>query len=199
MSSTATDLSLLDRARVRDEIAWRQLVDLYSPLVIKWCNRLKVSPEATADCIQEVFAAVSRSLDTYHPPGTSGAFRGWLWTITRNKLRDAARRRRGEIPAVGGSTAMAALHQLPQSLDGHDSNTLDEEPSDATDSAALTSRALQQIEASFAPATWQAFWRSVVDGLPTDLVASQLGISVASVRQARSRVLRKLRQQLLDL
>ncbi len=101
MPSTATDLSLLDRARARDDSAWRQLVDLYSPLVIQWCRRLQVDHEGTADCIQEVFTAVARSLDTYHPPGTSGAFRGWLWTITRNKLRDAARRNRGQATAAG--------------------------------------------------------------------------------------------------
>ena len=194
MPSTTTNLSLLDRARSRDESAWRQLVDLYSPLVIKWCQRLDISPEATADCIQDVFTAVSRSLDTYHAPGTTGAFRGWLWTITRNKLRDAARRNHGAAPAVGGSTALAALHELPAQLE-----VLDEEPSAATDSAELTSRALKQIEASFAAQTWQAFWRTVVDGLPTDVVAQQLSITPAGVRQARSRVMRKLRQQMLDL
>ncbi len=194
MTSTATNLSLLDRARARDDQAWRQLVDLYSPLVIKWCQRLKVGPEATADCIQEVFSAVARALDTYHPPGSIGAFRGWLWTITRNKLRDAARRNRGHAPAVGGSTALAVLQKLPEEI-----SDLEEEPSAAGDSAELTARALKQIEATFAPQTWQAFWRTVIDGLPTDIVAAQLDISPAGVRQARSRVLRKLRQQLLDL
>lgn len=194
MASTATNLSLLDRARTRDETAWQQLVDLYSPLVIKWCKRLNINPEATADCIQDVFSAVARSLDTYHPPGTTGAFRGWLWTITRNKLRDAVRRNRGAVQAVGGSTALAALHALPEQLE-----QLDDEPSEATDSAELTSRALKQIEASFAVQTWQAFWRTVVDGLPTDVVAAQLNLTTAGVRQARSRVMRKLRQQLLDL
>lgn len=194
MESSATHLSLLDLARARDEIAWRQLVDLYSPLVIQWCRRLKVDQEATADCIQEVFAAVARALDTYHPPGTTGAFRGWLWTITRNKLRDAARRNRGHAQAQGGSTALAVLHTLAEPTD-----ELREEPSEVQDTVDLTARALSQIEASFAPQTWQAFWRSAIDGLPTDVVATQLNMSVSSVRQARSRVLRRLRQQLLDL
>lgn len=193
MPSTATNLSLLERARSRDELAWCELVDLYSPLVIKWCGRLRIGPDATADCLQEVFSAVARSLDTYHPPGTSGAFRGWLWTITRNKLRDAARRSRGAAPAVGGSTALAALHALPAV------DELGDEPSAATDTAELTSRALKQIQATFADQTWQAFWRTVIDGMPTDIVATQLNLTAASVRQARSRVLRKLRQQLLDL
>ncbi len=197
MASTSTNLSLLERARLRDEAAWQQLVDLYSPLVIKWCQRLRVGPESTADCIQEVFSAVARSLDTYHPPGTSGAFRGWLWTITRNKLRDAARRNRGPAHATGGSTALAVLHQQPDQFDSPE--LIDEEPSQAQDHVELTRHALRQIEASFAPQTWQAFWRTVVDGLPTDVVAAQLNLTAAGVRQARSRVLRKLRQQLLDV
>ncbi len=137
---------------------------------------------------------MARSLDTYHPPGTTGAFRGWLWTITRNKLRDAARRTRGSPSAAGGSTALAQLQAIPEPLE-----SLDEPPSHVADDAELTSRALAQIESSFAAQTWQAFWRTVVDGLPTDVVAAQLGLSVASVRQARSRVMRRLRQQLLDL
>lgn len=192
-NSSETRESLLERARFRDERAWAELVDLYSPLIVGWCRSLKVSPEATADCIQDVFVAVSRSLDSYQAPGTSGAFRGWLWTITRNKLRDAARRNGRHAQPVGGSTALALMNALESPLE-----LPLEEPSDARDVEVLTRRALEQIERSFEPKTWQAFWRCVVDGLTTDAVARELGLSAVSVRQARSRVLRKLRQQLGD-
>ncbi len=189
--STDTRLSLLERARDRDEQAWRELVDLYSPTVVRWCQSSRVSAEISADCIQEVFAAVARSLDTYHPPGTAGAFRGWLWTITRNKLRDAIRRNARQATAVGGSTMLGMLHQVPE--------VPDDEPSEAPDIQSLMWRAMKQIESSFEARTWQAFWRTTVDGISTAVAAKELGISPASVRQARSRVLRRLRQQLGDL
>lgn len=193
--SSETRLSLLDRARLRDEQAWRDLVDLYSPLIVRWCQRSHVSADATADCIQEVFAAVSRALDTFHAPGTSGAFRGWLWTITRNKLRDAARRSARQISAAGGSSALAVLQQIPQASVEIPSD----EPSQLQDIDALMLRATKQIEAGFAANTWQAFWRTAVDGIATDAVAQELNLSTASVRQARSRIMRRLRQQLGDI
>jgi RNA polymerase sigma-70 factor, ECF subfamily len=192
--SSNTHLSLLDRARNRDDQAWREIVDLYSPTVVRWCQRSHANPEATADCIQEVFAAVSRSLDTFHPQGVSGAFRAWLWAITRNKLRDAVRRNARNAAPIGGSTALVNLHQIPEA------NAISiEEPSDEQDVQLLIGRAIKQIESNFESQTWQAFWRTTVDGIPTAVVAQQLGLSAASIRQARSRVLRRLRQQLGDL
>ena len=79
------------------------------------------------------------------------------------------------------------------------SKFLAEEPSDADDIQSLMWRAMKQIEESFEAKTWQAFWRTTVDGLTTAVVAAELELSPASVRQARSRVLRRLRQQLGDL
>ncbi len=193
--SSETRLSLLDRARLRDEEAWQDLVDLYSPLIVRWCQHSRISPEATADCIQEVFAAVSRALDTFYASGTAGAFRGWLWTITRNKLRDAARHNARHVWAVGGSSALANLHQVPQpsfEIPG-------DEPSQMPDIDALTMRAMKQIENSFETRTWRAFWRTAVDGIATDTVAQELNLSIASVRQARSRIMRRMRQQLGDI
>lgn len=200
--TTATRLSLLDRARLRDEQAWAELVDLYSPLMVAWCQRLRVGPEATADCIQDVFAAVSRSLDMFHPTGTLGAFRGWLWMVTRNKLRDAARREARHTSAIGGSTALARLHTLPDGSETLDPlsaiDVPDNEPSHVDDCQRLTLAALEQIRLTIQPQTWQAFWRCIVDGQSTAVVSQELGISAASVRQARCRVMQRLREQLGD-
>jgi len=77
-------------------------------------------------------------------------------------------------------------------------NRFDDEPSLATDLISLQRRAMQQIESKVAPQTWRAFWRCVVDGQSTQQVADELGLSIASVRQARSRILRRLREQLGD-
>ncbi len=193
LASAATCSSLIERARQRNDSAWRELVDLYSPLIVIWCQHCRASHDETADCLQDVFSAAARSLDTYRASGSTGSFRGWLWTITLNKLRDAARRKAREFPAVGGSTALARLAEIPDP----DSIPVDE-PSQHNDLRELAARGLAQIQNNFAPQTWQAFWRSVVDGVATEIVARELELTPASVRQARSRVLRRLRQQLGD-
>jgi RNA polymerase sigma-70 factor, ECF subfamily len=78
-------------------------------------------------------------------------------------------------------------HELPQ-----------EDPTDQVQWNQLIRRAMEQVRAEFEPRSWQAFWRSAVDGIATSVVAEELGVTAASVRQSRSRILRRLRQQLGD-
>ena len=91
-SSSQTRASLLQRARRRDSGGWDELVQLYQPLIASWCHRSGLARELAADVSQDVLASVATSLDRFEPTRTSGSFRAWLWTITRNKIRDCVRR-----------------------------------------------------------------------------------------------------------
>ncbi|MEZ6093816.1 MAG: sigma-70 family RNA polymerase sigma factor [Pirellulaceae bacterium] len=186
-----TSMSLLRRAADSDSNAWHALVDLYGPLVGNWCLTRGLKPEDASDVVQTVFIAVSKNLSRFQPRNENGAFRAWLWTITRNKIRDWARSQRPDS-AVGGSSANQRIIQLEAP------DEFEPEPTSAFDINELTQRAMSQIRDSIAPQTWNAFWRTVVEGQTTDNVSQELGLSPASVRQARSRVLRKLREQLGD-
>lgn len=192
--SQSTHSSLLHRARQRDAVAWRELVDLYGPLIAWWCRRCRIDDHSVADCVQDVFASVAVALDTFQPKRETGSFRAWLWTITRRKVLDCLRTQLRRPHAIGGSTAVAMIHEV---MDGQ--SIPDEEPSEALQIRELIDRALQQVCDEFENCTWQAFWRSVVDGQSTDIVAAELNVTPATIRQARSRILRRLRQQLGDL
>ncbi len=193
-SSNVTRSSLLLRAVQRDAQAWRELVDLYGPLVSHWCRRCRVDSHAAADCVQDVFASVAVSIEMFQPQRTTGSFRAWLWTITRNKLRDHFRRIARTPDAAGGSTAFGLMQQVTDPI-----SVPNDEPTGEFELQQLTARAMTQVQSEFEDRTWQAFWRSVVDGIATDEVARELQISTASVRQSRSRILRRLRQKLGDL
>ncbi len=193
-SSNATRSSLLQRASQWDAQAWRELVDLYGPLVAHWCRGCSLDLHSSADCVQDVFAAVTVAIEQFSPQRETGSFRAWLWTITRNKLRDHFRRIAGTPAATGGSTAMGLMQQVIDPV-----VIPDDEPTGDLHLQQLTSRALSQVQSEFEPRTWQAFWRSVVDGIGTSDVARELEMSEATVRQSRSRILRRLRQQLGDL
>lgn len=193
-TTNGTRLSLLGRAQARDAAAWSELVRLYAPLIAHWCRRCGLDGHDTADVVQEVFAAVASSLGSYRPHGTGGAFRGWLWTITRNKVRDLWRKTSHQPQAAGGSTARQALSSLPD-----ESSLPDAEPSDAAQLSQLVQRGLEQVRSEFESTSWQAFWRTAIDGIPTAVVAAQLGLTPAAVRQHRSRIMRRLREQLGDI
>lgn len=193
LSPGSTASSLLERARAHDPEAWRKLVDLYGPLVYHWCRQQRLAPEDVADVFQEVFRSVASSLATFRKDKPGATFRGWLLTITRNKIRDLYRRQQGKPRAAGGSDAREKLEQLPGPDESSDS-ALQPAPD-----AGVLHRALEMIKGEFSEPTWQAFWRTTVDGESPADVAAALKITVNAVYKAKARVLRRLREECGEL
>lgn len=191
-SVDSTASSLLLRVKAKDQDAWRRLADLYGPLVYHWCRSHVRQPEDAADILQEVFSAVARTVDGFLLRRNGGTFRGWLYTITRNKIHDYYRGKAQRIDAAGGSLA----HELLQMVAGPDDESLDETYLGET--VNLFHRALEMVRCEFEDRTWQAFWRAAVENESTTEIAADLGITANGVRQAKSRVLRRLRQELGD-
>lgn len=188
-SSNSLSSSLLEHARLHDERAWARLVQLYGPVVYRWARLSGLQSQDALDVVQEVFTSVATSLEGFRRDRPGDSFRAWLRTITQNKVRDQARRRKARVEAVGGSEAQARMADVAEpDLHGEDNEA---EGSDA----ALLRRALEMIRAEFEPRTWQAFWQAAIDGHSPADVAEGLGLSVASVYQAKSRVLRRLRAE----
>jgi RNA polymerase sigma-70 factor (ECF subfamily) len=186
-----TSRSLLQRARDRDEEAWRELVNLYAPLVYFWCRRMNVAEQDIPDLVQDVFRAVVTGLETFRKEQPSDTFRGWLRTVTRSKAVDGVRRASRFPLTAGGSENQRKWEHVPDTLECADEEQLAEK--------ALFLRALETVRPKFDPQIWQAFWRLVVDGRSATEVAEELGMKSGTVRVAKCRVLQKLRQQLGDV
>jgi RNA polymerase sigma-70 factor (ECF subfamily) len=183
-----TSTSLLLRARACDASAWNRLVNLYTPLIYRWCRRAGLQAADAADVGQEVFRAVARKLSDFRRSQPGDSFRAWLRIITLNKLRDHARHLRKE------RTGLLSMFAAPGPADAQPGTQTDTE-----EKQLLYARALEQIRAAFEPRTWQAFWRVAVDNEYAVHVAADLGMSCNSVYLAKSRVLRKLREEFEDL
>ena len=189
-----TSMTLLDRVRANDQQAWRRLVHLYAPLVGYWCRRRGVREADVDDLTQDVFRKAFTALDTFRRDRPGDTFRGWLRVIARTQALDHHRLRgRQPAEAPGGTSAGISLREVP------DMAGLDEEDDDNSEIAALHRRALDLVQGEFQEKTWRAFWRAAVEGAEARDVAKELGMTVVSVRQAKSRVLRRLREELGDL
>jgi RNA polymerase sigma-70 factor (ECF subfamily) len=188
----ATSLSLLERARARDSEAWRSLVSLYQPLVLHWCRRTGLAAQDAEDVSQEVFASTSVHLGDFHRDRPGDSFRGWLYVITSNAIRLHFRRTHDEARAAGGSDALERLHEVADPLAGVG-------PDDEAELTALHRRALEQVRPHFEENTWRAFWLSSIEERSTAALVDELGMTATAIRQARSRVLRRLRQELGEL
>ena len=197
ISSTSISSTLLERVRAKRPEAWERLVDLYGPSVYGWCRRAGLGPSDSADVVQEVFAAVARCVEDFRRDRAADSFTAWLATIARNKIRDHYRRQRDRPRAAGGTAAQQQFLEVPdpEVANPEESDPIDRSELEQTDRL-LSRRGLQLVRSEFENRTWEAFWRTTVDAhAPTD-VADELGMSVAAVYKAKSRVLRRLRQEL---
>jgi RNA polymerase sigma-70 factor (ECF subfamily) len=182
-----TPVSLLERLRQpADQAAWGQFVDLYTPLLFSWARRADLSETDAADLVQDVFAILVRKLPEFvYDPDKS--FREWLRKVTLNKWRENLRR-----TSRARALTKAEIDHLADAdpVDGF---------WDREYQQLLVTRARQLAKDQFEPATWQAFWRVVVEGEPAERVAHDLGLSVAAVYAAKYRVLVRLRKGLRGL
>ena len=195
-ASLITSASLLQKARAQEPEAWRRLCQLYAPLIYGWVRKTGISENDAPDIVQEVFRSVAQHLHLFRSDRPGDNFRGWLITITRTEICAFLRRKSKQPQPEGGTTAHHRLQELPD----HAAEISD--PEFLTDSEAdrrqVIRRAAEIVQNDFAPQTWQAFWRSVVENQPPDVIAAELQMTTNAIRQARFRVLNRLREILAD-
>lgn len=189
-----TSASLLEDLRERsDPRSWRRLMDVYWPLVYGWLRQRGLKHDDAEDLGQDVLHVLMRELPRFRYDRSRGSFRGWLRTITANRLRNFRRKDRAR----------------PLSLDDGDwtriANDLEDPASplsrqwDQEHDRFVARRLLSTIEGEFEPTTWQAFRRVAYDGVKPAEAADELGISVNAVLIAKSRVMRRLRDRMREL
>ncbi|MFV2065675.1 MAG: RNA polymerase sigma factor [Pirellulales bacterium] len=186
-----TQATLLVRVRDRnDHEAWKRFVDIYTPVVYGYARRQGLQDADAADLTQDVMRSVAAAIPEFRYDRQRGTFRGWLFTVARNKLRNfltaAGRRER----ASGGSDVLQMLGEVPDP-DANDHYDWDEEYA-----RQLFAWAAECVQDEFAPTTWQAFWQNGVEGKAAAAVGKDLGLSVGAVYVAKCRVVARLRKEI---
>jgi RNA polymerase sigma-70 factor, ECF subfamily len=184
-----TSLSLLDQLRYNRGAKqhWERFVELYTPLLHYWAFRLPRMQEAdNVDLIQDVFLTLLTKLPAFQPKHGQ-TFRAWLRKLLVNRWSDRLRRMETERTLPGESVEQLVC---PDDLD---------EVVAADYRRFVVGRALQLMQSDFELPTWQACWQVVALERPVADVARELGMSPAAVYIAKSRVMRKLRQELEGL
>jgi RNA polymerase sigma-70 factor (ECF subfamily) len=191
--SQLTSMTLVDRLRRHDPVAWRKMAALYGPLVYAWVRLSGLNEHDSADVMQEVFIAVHKDLDKFKKERPTDRFRDWLWTITRRRACDYQRKLSRQPSAIGGTDAHQRMQELPENLLDVDNSSL------AGAESGLVRRALELVRVEFSDHVWQACLQTAVEGRKPADVAADLGMAVGAVYVARSRVLKRLREELGDL
>ncbi len=192
--SPTTRPSLLVRIRdPSDGQAWSQFVEIYAPLVYGFARKHGLQDADAADLTHDTLRSVSGAVGRLDYNPKRGSFRGWLFTVVRNKLRDFLTSQKRHCQGSGDTSFQ---------------DLLEEQPSREQDLTALWDReyerqvlawAAEQIRGGFQDSTWQAFWQTTVEGKSGKEVALALGMSVAAVYLAKSRVMARLKEQIQRL
>lgn len=182
---TTTSTSLLIRLREpTDREAWSRFVKLYGPLIFKWARRTGLQPEDASDLVQDVMALLVRKLPEFQYD-QSRSFRSWLKTVTINKWREKCRRRSLPMSDVTAS----GLARLPDQQD--EADFWEQEYRQQ-----VVARAMELMQHEFQPTTWQACRRYVLGEASPDELAREYNISVWTIYSAKSRLLKRLREEL---
>ena len=191
-NSRLTSLSLVEGLVNNNDHYWKRLDSLYGPFVDFWIKQSGVGSGDAQDLRQEVLVAVSNSIGSYnHCASESGSLRRWIWGIARNKIDDYRRRRHKNVIATGGTAAFEQVNALPdEPFENSDPDTLTRMRQE------LVARAVGILKQDFEDTTWQSFWATVINQQPTQEVAETLNMTTKAVRQARYRVLKRLREEL---
>jgi RNA polymerase sigma factor (sigma-70 family) len=184
----STRASLLLRLRdPKDHEAWVEFVTIYEPVTYRLLRRNGLQDADAREVMQELFLAVSRSIERWDPAKERGSFRGWLRRVARNLVISWMEQRARRVVAVGGSDLQALLDMLP-AADGPESAEFDRELRHA-----LFQRAAEQVRGEVQEKTWQAFWETSIVGTSATDAAKKLGMAVGAVRVAKCRVLARLK------
>lgn len=189
----STSISLIRRARALEPEAWDVLTRLYGPLIYGWARKSGLQAEDAADILQTVFVSVWRGLPAYAADRPDSSFRGWLRIITRNALASWGRERRVKsVPSGRLDASSPPMHTLARA----EADASDIQEDDLFSD--LTHQALEIVRQTVDARTWEAFWKVTVEEQEVAEVAAALGMSPPAVRQAKYRVLCRLREMLAD-
>jgi RNA polymerase sigma factor (sigma-70 family) len=193
MVAPTTPPSLLFRLRdPHDRNAWREFVALYGPAVYRFGRKRGLQDADALDLMQVVFQAVAGAVERFEYDPQRGKFRGWLFGIVRHQLGKQLRQR-WSPSGEGGTPALDCLREQPE----RDAGEVELWAQEYRRQRFLW--AAEKVRGTFEESSWQAFWRTAVEGRAAAEVGQELGLTAGAVYTAKSRVLNRIRDVLAKL
>ena len=189
---STTNVSLLARLRQHpgDQKSWQEFVEQYGRHVYRWCRQWRLQDADAEDVTQIILAKLVQKLgDFQYDPSRS--FRAWLKTVAHNAWKDFVELRQ-RAAGAGDTRVQEMLYSVEARED------LVRRLEEAFDFELLEA-AKARVRLRVAPHTWEAFRLSVLEGAPVPEVAQKVGMQVAMVYVARSKVQRMLQEEIQKL
>ncbi len=185
-----TRLSFLSRLRDREDgQSWAEFHKYYGEILFRYARRLGASHSDAEDVVQEVEMYVFKAMEWFKRGSREGSFRAYL----RAAVKHAVGRRVGK-------RAQREVVLDPHTIDSLGHQDALQDPDWEREYYLHRLRwAMRSIAKEFEPVTLEAFRLYVLANRSAAETSEQLGTSKDSVYQAKSRVLRSLRERISTL
>lgn len=188
-SNPETRASLLLKLRDSTDIdAWEDFTQIYTPVIHRAARKMGLQTADAENVVQEVLLAVSKSIDQWLDRKVQAGFRAWLFCIARNKAIDLLTRKATRPFAKYDENSSFEWNQLAQ----HESKVATHFEFEYQ--WELFTRAAEEVRATAAESTWQAFWLTTVEQQPIASVAERLGVREGMVYLSRCRIMERIRK-----
>ncbi len=183
--------SLLNRVLEFDCAAWHRFSQLYAPWVYRLVRRCGLGESDAADVSQEVFMSAAMRIGSFRRDQPGQSLRSWLRAIVRNKVGDWIRQERRNVTTIGGCDP--SLSQVADPFVEYAAEL--SEDAESAEELPLLKRAIELVQTDFEHTTWLCFQRTVLEERSGPDVAAELGMTAKAVRQAKYRVIQRLRAE----
>lgn len=188
--TTFTNTALLAGLKdSRNEECWKQYVDRYRPLIVRYCERVGASGDEAEDLAQSSLMTFARAYREGQYDRSKGRLRSWLFGIVRNQLRNFRRQRKDREIPESDSDSDDVLGQI------EDQDHLEKLWEEEWHQAVLR-QCLAEVRREVSEATFRAFQMFSLEQRSAREVADELDMTPNAVFSAKRRVLNRLRDLL---
>lgn len=175
------DEVLIGKVRLaRDRNALDQLARHYGPRLKAWLMHRGAASDAAEDIVQDVLVAVWRKADKYDE--TKAKFSTWIYSLTRNRWIDRARKESRSEPT--SPSDLARLLDAPAPAADSDYNRKE------------ASKAVHREMALLSPEQKQVLHLAFFEGLSHAQIAERTGLPLGTVKSRIRAPLKKMQEGL---
>lgn len=185
-----TRSTLLVQVRSADNReAWEEFVLVYRPVIYRMARRRGLQDADALDVSQNVLTRIAGAIQRWEKRDEETRFRHWLRRVAKNAILDALKGQPKDA-AAGGSDVQELLSERAEMTPDFDAELAKEHQREQY------LRAAAVVRTDVSSETWRAFELTVIEGKSCEETATVVGKSIGTVYAARSRIYRRLRDQI---
>lgn len=182
---------LLEVRSPESQTAWEEFVQLYRPAIYRMARKRQLQDADAQDITQNVLLKIAGAIRDYEPR-QGVRFRHWLRRIAKNTILTTLSKPSLD-QAAGGSEIPELLAHQPE-FSEREADELEYEYR-----RELFQRAAAKVRQDVSPNTWQAFEKTVTESQTCETVSQSLQMPIGSVYAARSRCMKRIREQIAKM